>query len=172
MKQIFINETNLKDEDIESTVIRVKGLVVNSKNEILLAHNNGTYQFPGGHKEEHEGMEETLCREIKEETGIDVLLETGPFMQIVTYDANYFDTGKKVCNKIYYYVVFTDEEPNYSETHYDELECQTDFDLFYVNVGDLTVFFEEAMNDGKLDPKIGKEMLFVVEEYNRIYGNK
>lgn len=171
MKQILINEDNLKEDDMEATVIRVKAIIINSKSEVLIAHNNGTYQFPGGHKEDDEGMEETLIREVKEETGIDVCLDMGPFMQIVTYDPNYFNTGKKVCNKIYYYVIHTDDVPNYEETHYDELECQTDFDLFYVQLDELSKFFDEAINEGTMDPKIGKEMLFVVDEYIKLYGD-
>ena len=58
MKQILINEDNLKEEELEGTVIRVKAMLINSHGEILLAHNNGTYQLPGGHKEDEEGMEE------------------------------------------------------------------------------------------------------------------
>ena len=169
MKQILINENNLKEEELESTVIRVKGMIINSNKEILLAHNNGTYQLPGGHKEDDEGMEETLIREVKEETGIDVDLETGPLMQIVTYDANYFGTGKKVCSKIYYYVIHTDDVPNYDETNYDELELQTEFNLFYTDVKGLDRFLDDAVSEGMLDPNICKEMQLVIREYNRIY---
>lgn len=169
MKQILINENNLKEEDLESTVIRVKGMIINSNKEILLAHNNGTYQLPGGHKEDDEGMEETLIREVKEETGIDVELENGPFMQIVTYDANYFGTGKKVCSKIYYYIIHTDDVPNYDETNYDELELQTEFNLFYTDVKGLDRFLDGAVSEGMLDPNICKEMQLVIREYNRIY---
>ena len=169
MKQILINENNLKEEDLESTVIRVKGMIINSNKEMLLAHNNGTYQLPGGHKEDDEGMEETLIREVKEETGIDVELENGPFMQIVTYDANYFGTGKKVCSKIYYYIIHTDDVPNYDETNYDELELQTEFNLFYTDVKGLDKFLDDAVSEGMLDPNICKEMQLVIREYNRIY---
>lgn len=171
MKQILINENNLELEDMEKTVIRVKGMIVNSNKEILLAHNNGTYQFPGGHKEDDEGMEETLIREVKEETGIDVDLDLGPFMQIVTYDADYFGTGKKVCSKIYYYVIHTDDVPNYEETNYDELECQTEFNLIYTDVVGLCGFLDDAVNDGMLDPGICREMKLVVDEYNRVYND-
>ena len=170
MKRIFINEDYLLEEELEETVIRVKALLINSNNEILLAHNNGTYQFPGGHKEDDESMEETLIREIKEETGIDVDLEMGPFMQIVTYDSNYFGTGRKVCSKIYYYIVNTDEVPNYQETHYDELECQTEFNLLYIDVLELCKFLDDAVLEGTMDSNICREMKLVVEEYNRIHN--
>lgn len=171
MKQILINKNNLELEDMEKTVIRVKGMLINSNKEILLAHNNGTYQFPGGHKEDDEGMEETLIREVKEETGIDVDLDMGPFMQIVTYDADYFGTGKKVCSKIYYYVIHTDEVPNYQETNYDELECQTEFNLLYTDVLGLGDFLDDAVKEGMMDAGICNEMKLVVDEYNRLYNN-
>ena len=54
MKTIIFNDNNLTDNDIEMRVVRVKGLMFNSSGKILLAHNNNTYQFPGGHLEDNE----------------------------------------------------------------------------------------------------------------------
>lgn len=169
MKRIFINDGNLKEDELDFEVIRVKGLIINSAGDILIAHNNGTYQFPGGHKEDNETLDESLEREIKEETGIDVV-SNGPFMQITTYDPNYFGQNKKVCNKIYYYVIDTDEVPNFSETHYDELECQTEFNLFYISLNKLQEFLNNAIEDKTLDGNIGREMLLVLDEYESLYG--
>ena len=170
MKQILINENNLELEDMEKTVIRVKGIIVNNKNEVLVAHNNNTYQLVGGHVEKDEDMENALIREIKEETGIGIDAINGPFMQIMTYAKNYFDSGKNVCNKIYYYRVLSDDVPNLDETCYDELECQTDFGLFYVSLDDFADFLEQSMDDGMIDKNIGREMLLVLDEYNKLYG--
>lgn len=169
MKKIIINDNNLKDEDIESKVIRVKGLIINSKGKILLAYNNHTYQFPGGHLEENEDMDSCVVREIKEETGIDVKLRETAFLCISTYDNNYFGTGKKVLNSIYYYRFFTDDMPNYSETHYDELEMATEFNLFYVPFSDLGNFLKKGIEDDKIDSSIGKEMLKVFDVYQELY---
>ena len=169
MKEFVINDDNLRDEDIEMKVIRVKALILNSKGNILLAFNNNTYQFPGGHLDEGESIDECMKREIKEEVGIDV--EVGePFLSIETYDSNYFNTGKKVLNTIYYYKVFTDLEPNFSNTKYDELELKTDFDLFYVDFSNLEKFINSKIDSNEIDPKIAREMLHVVKEYNKIYG--
>lgn len=172
MKKITINDYNLKDEDIESKVIRVKGLIINSKGKILLAHNNNTFQFPGGHLEDNEDMDSCIKREIKEETGIDVKLRETAFLCIETYDNNYFNTGKKVLNSIYYYRFFTDDMPNFNETHYDELEMATDFNLFYIPFNDLGNFLKKGIEDEKIDPAIGREMLNVFEVYNNIYGEE
>ena len=171
MKEFVINDDNLHEEDIEMKVVRVKALILNSKGNILLAFNNNTYQFPGGHTDGDETIDECIKREIKEEVGIEV--EVGePFLSIETYDNNYFNTGKKVLNRIYYYRIFTDLEPDFSKTKYDALEAKTDFDLFYVSFSHLEEFIVSKIDSNEIDPKIAREMLHVVKEYNNIFGGK
>ena len=72
MKEILYNYDNLKLEDIDEVVTRTKGLIINSNNEITLGYSHKTYQFPGGHLEDGESLEECLLREIEEETGIEI----------------------------------------------------------------------------------------------------
>jgi len=160
----------LNDKDIEMKVVRVKALIINSSGKILIAHNNNTYQFPGGHKEENEDMDKCILREIKEEIGISLEIKEAPFLCISTYDNNYFGTAKKVLNEIYYYRFFTDEIPNFSETHYDELELVTQFNLYYIHFRYLKDFLLKSIEDGTTDSAIGREMLCVVDEYNKIFG--
>ena len=140
MKRIVINNDNLDILNIDETVIRVKALMTNNKGELLIVHNNHTYQFPGGHWKKTESLEETLRREIKEETGITVKIETGPFMVIEEYYDNYLSTGKTRCNKMYYYIVHSNEGPKVEEMSLSELEQKTDFNLFYIPIKDMEVF--------------------------------
>ena len=63
MKKIIINDSKLDDNDIDYSVIRVKALVVNDEGKLILAHNNGTFQFPGGHLEEDEDLKLKLAGE-------------------------------------------------------------------------------------------------------------
>lgn len=170
MKMIFINDNNLEIDDLDYEVIRVKGVIINNNNEVLVAHNNNTYQLIGGHVEDGEDMEEALLREVKEETGIDVDSVSGPFMQIMTYAKNYFNSGKNVCNKIYYYRIVSNDLPNLLETNYDELESQTDFGLFYVKLEDFERFLRDGIKDKTIDENIGRELLLVFDEYNKLYG--
>lgn len=170
MKKIIINDDKLSDIDIETNVVRVKGIIINAKGKVLLAHNNYTYQFPGGHVEENEDLDTCIIREIKDETGISLNVKEEPFLSIITYDNNYFNTGKKVKNTIYYYRFFTDLMPNIDETHYDSLELETDFNLFYVDFKGLKEFIHKSMLDGQIDGKIAREMDLVIENYVEIYG--
>ena len=105
-----------------------------------------------------------------EETGIVVSESLEPFLVITTYDDNYFDTNKKVLNSIYYYRIITDEVPNLENTHYDELELESDFDLYYVDFSNFDSFIKKEMESGKVDKKIGREMLHVIDIYKEIYG--
>ena len=73
MKEIITNDYNLKEEDMTEVVRRVKLFIVNSNNEILLGYSHNEYQCPGGHVEENEDLISAINREMKEETGLDLL---------------------------------------------------------------------------------------------------
>ena len=172
MKEIIINDKNLDESSIEKKVTRVKGLIINSHGKILLCFNNNTYQFPGGHLDENENRDDCIVREIIEETGIHVIVKEEPFLCIRTYEDDYYGTGKKILNEIYYYRFLTDSLPNYEETHFDEFELATDFDLFYIEFSDLKTFLMKCIDDGKIETNIGHEMIHVVDTYNELFGGK
>ena len=57
MKIIIHNKNNLKETDITEVVKRVKILIINSNNEILLGYSHNDYQFPSGHVEKGENLD-------------------------------------------------------------------------------------------------------------------
>ena len=172
MKRIIINEENIDTNKMDETVIRVKALMINKKEELLVVHNNYTYQFPGGHWREEESLEESLSREIKEETGISIDIEPGPFMVIEEYYSNYLETGNTRCNKMYYYIVHSNEGPKVEEMSLSELEKKTDFNLFYIPIKDMEVFLKESINNNSKEKIIGEEMLTVMKEYQEKYRRR
>ena len=171
MREIIINDDNLSDLDIDSVVIRVKGIILNSYNKLLLVFNNDTYQLPGGHLKNNETINECLSREIREEIGIDIDVDSiEPFLCIKTYDKDYNNTGKKVLNMIYYFKIDNDEEPNIDNTNYDELELLSEFELYYVNFSNIRSFFSKAFNDNKIEESIYREIDTAIDIYNDVYG--
>ena len=172
MRSIVINENQLKEEDISKNVERVKAFFFTSSGKILLAFNNGTYQLLGGHVEEGENRRLSLKREIMEETGIDVDILEDPFLNIVTYDNDYFGTGEKVRSSIFYYRIISDLEPDFSKTRYDELELQSEFNLLYVEFSNLEQFIKSNISYGTMDEKIGREMLYALDIYRNVYGGE
>ena len=73
MKIVVHNDDNLKENDINERIYRARGVIINSRDEILLGYCKGTYQFPGGYLEEGETIEECLKREVQEETGLVII---------------------------------------------------------------------------------------------------
>ena len=90
---------------------------------LLLKHNKGHWSFPKGHVETSESEEETAKREIKEETNLDVELDTD-FRYVSTYSPKkgvikdvVFFAAIPITNKI---VIQEDEIEEFSWYKYNE----------------------------------------------------
>ena len=164
MKQDIINPDNLKDNEINAVVTRVKVLMLNRENKILLGYCDGIYQFPGGHVEIGESLNETVKREIKEETGIILDCENiTPFYCIKYYKKNYDKTGINKLSQLYYFLVKTDASINEDNVKYTEHEKSGDYRLEYVEMENLKEVLTENIPNNPHNVTIVKEMLTVVE---------
>ena len=135
MEKIITNDYNLKDEDMTELVVRVKILLINSNNEILLGYSHNEHQCPGGHVEEGENLISAINREVQEETGIDLnIKDAEPFACSIGYYKDWPAVGKNRKIKIYYYEIKTDEKPNLDNTKYTESEKNGNFELRYVSI--------------------------------------
>lgn len=133
MKQLITNKYNLTDSDMTEVVKRVKVLLVNSNNEVLLGYSHNNYQFPGGHVEDNETLIQTVNREVLEETGIELsITNIEPFACAIGYYKDWPAEGKNRKIEIYYYEVKTDEKPNLEKTEYTENEKDGNFELRYI----------------------------------------
>lgn len=89
MKELIINKDNLKQEDVQEVVTRVKAIMINEQNDVLLTYCDDDYQFPGGHLKNGEDIYDGLIREVEEETGIKSKKEDyHPFMLTKHYEKN------------------------------------------------------------------------------------
>jgi len=66
---------------------------------LLVLQNNGHYSFPKGHMEENENEIKTALREIKEETNLDVELDTN-----FRYQITYLVESKNIMKDVVYFV--------------------------------------------------------------------
>ena len=82
--------------------LTIKGVVVNAKNEFLVLRraksskfSGGRYDLPGGHIEGNESLKDSVVREIKEETGLDVRF--GEIIDVVEFpeDSQQFKDEKR-----------------------------------------------------------------------------
>lgn len=169
MTEYINNKDNLKENEIDEIVTRVKVLLINSNNEILLGLSHGTYQFPGGHLEEGEELSNCVKRELLEETGIKISGKNlTPFFVIKHYNKNYRDTNKNRLSLIYYYVINSDESYHLENTHYTKEEQEGNFSLKYVNLNDIEDLLIKSIPNNKINEIIVREMLMAINEYKKL----
>jgi len=170
IKIVTYNDDKLKDNEIDEIVVRAKCLLIDSKDNVLLGFCENSYQFPGGHLEKGEVIEDCLIREVKEETGISLKKDELKELMIINhYTKNYRDSNKNRLNKIYYFLVLTDDEPNLDKTNYVERERLGGFTLEKVNLKDIDKVLEGNVDANKINNLIVMEMLEVINEYRRLY---
>lgn len=81
------------------------GLVLNNRNELLMIHRFGRWDFPKGHVELNELISQAAIREVTEETGAQNLIITQKLP--CTYHM-YDNRGKMVVKKTHWYLMKTD----------------------------------------------------------------
>ncbi len=168
MKEKIFNYNKLNMTDITSQIIRVKALILNSRNEILLGEAFNTVQFPGGHLEENETLEEALKREILEETGI-ILDNIGrPFLNIKHILKDYPLTKENCSVEIYYYYIKTDEPFHLDKLNLDKEEKYGNFKLYYLDINKLKKYLNTRIKDNPVNKIITKEMLLALKEFKKL----
>lgn len=169
MKEIIYNDLNLIDIDMDEVVTRIKVLIINSKNEILLGHTEYTYQFIGGHLEENESLVDCLNREVLEETGIELNIESlEPFFRIKHYSENYHKSNKNRISEIYYFVVKTDLEPNEEKMELTEDEKKGNYKSEYISLDKVEQILIDSIPNRDINKIIVKEMLEAIKVYKDI----
>ena len=160
MKQLITNKYNLTDSDMTEVVKRVKVLLVNSNNDVLLGYSYNNYQFPGGHVEENETLVQAVNREILEETGIELnITNIKPFACAIGYYKDWPTEGKNRKIEIYYYEVKTDEKPNLENTEYTENEKNGNFELRYIPLSDVENVLKTNAEEYGDENGIAREMI-------------
>ena len=168
MKKITKNSNNLKDEEINEVVKRVKILLINSKNEVLLGYSHNTYQFPGGHVDDGESLIQTVNREIQEETGMILNVKNiKPFACAIGYYKDWPKEGTNRKTEIYYYEVKTNDKPNLDNTKYTDSEKEGKFELRYISLADVVQKLNNNIKQYGDNKGIAKEMLELFEIYNQ-----
>jgi len=169
MNTLIDNKDDLSLDSITDETVRVKALIVNKQKEILLGYSFGEYQFPGGHVEAGEELNDALHRELLEETGMDIdVSNIEPFMLFEHLTKNWPEEGNNRLSKIYYYIVKPHDDYDPNNTHYTIEETIGDFELRLIPLE----FVEEILiRNSEIAPKnkvIVTEMLEAIKEYKKV----
>ena len=169
MKEIIYNNDNINLSDVTSISVRIKVLLINN-GKLLIGNEDGCFMFIGGHQEDNEKLIDTLKREVKEETGIELDNEVinDPFLKIIYLNKDYPSKGENRESDIYYYAVETNKLPDLENVNYTESEINKHFELINIDLNKAIDIIKENIPNHKDNEIISKDMIIALEEYGRI----
>lgn len=135
------NPMKISDSVIGEVKKKVRLLICNSNDEILVVKYNDIYMLPGGSLEENEmfnkAIKKALRREIKEEVGIDIINQQIEYLQnIICYQEDYPKENGKLVNRrvtTYYYKTRMDINLNNIKNNLTEREKKGGFQLEWID---------------------------------------
>ena len=169
MKEIIRNIDHLKEDEMTDFTTKVKLLLVNSQCDLLLGYSNHEYQFPGGTQEDNETLDDTVKRELLEETGIELSDSKFKwFAKSSGYYKNWPCVGRNKKVDIYYYEIKTDEKPDFDKIKLTEREKEGNFTLRYVSLDNIEEELKNNVEEYGDSRGITCEMLELLEIYKEM----
>lgn len=168
---IIINENNLELKDINEFNSKVRAILINENNQILVCKYGETYLLPGGKIDENESKINALIRELNEETGMFYKEEEfNYFCELNYYQKDYpkRDTNIKLNRLITtYYYIGKLKEINLEKQTLTEKEKKSNFTLELINLSELETIIKNNINSNPRNIYFQKELLTLLEHIKK-----
>lgn len=173
MKVVKFNESNLQTEEIDKTVSKVRGIIINNDGKALVVKYAGIYMLPGGSIEEGEDSKIALKRELEEESGIEIdTNDATPFLEIESYDKDYYDRkAQRKINRLtqtIFYKLKTDKDIDESKKRLTQSEKERDFKIEYMNLSVIRYLVETNNTNNPKRKQFDREILTALNEFARL----
>ena len=168
MKEIVLNKTRLKEDELTEVLEKSRIVLRNDNDEIVMTRFGRVYFLPGGKIEPGENPVDTIKREVMEETNINILLDDiEPFCVVKNYLRDYESKDGTLVNRLvitYYFTGFTSDD-NIEYFNLTKVEKEDNLRGFFIEYDEAV----ELIGDyNKEDPKavyLANETMKVIEEY-------
>jgi len=130
----------MRPEEVNSYYHKVRAAVFDFEGKMFLACMSGTYTLPGGGVEENENIEAAIIRELKEELGIEILLEELSYLgNYKFYHKNFPDFEGKTnrLNEIDLFLITVPKNLALEKIHFTEREKKEKLKIIATNIEDI-----------------------------------
>lgn len=167
MKDIILNDFNLKEEEVNKTIYKAR-VVLLEDDKLLVATYRDIILLPGGKLDKNENEDEAVIREIKEETGTNYNInELKKEILLTHYQRDYQSSSGKITNRkvITYYYVAKYKGIDLNNIKRTDKEIKGHFNVYLISIDELKKLL---FNDIKIDRKAyyDRELLTVLNELN------
>lgn len=167
------NDDDLKDNEIDEVITRVKAFIISSKNNMVVGNDTDGYQLLGGYVNEGEDIVNSLATTIYNQSGI--LLDSKdiiePFYEIRYYNKDYKGSGNNRLSDLIYFCVKTDKLPNFKKLKLSDKEIAEKMPLEVIRrsafANEVRAYIENEQNP--VNKIKAKELLMAFEKFKERY---
>lgn len=167
------NDDDLKDNEIDEVITRVKAFIISSKNNMIVGNDTDGYQLLGGYVNEGEDIVNSLATTIYNQSGI--LLDSKdiiePFYEIRYYNKDYKGSGNNRLSDLIYFCVKTDKLPNFKKLKLSDKEIAEKMPLEVIRrsafANEVRAYIESEQNP--VNKIKAKELLMAFEKFKERY---
>ena len=166
--KILTSDIGDKIKNPEEIKMKSRAIIIDNYGKILIANYGGVYLFPGGSIDDGENPNETIIRELKEETGLG-FQELQPFKKIRYFQNNYPTREGNKINRllITYYYIGREKDAIKYDKKLTEKEINDGFELKYYDIEEIEQILDENKTQNPRNEYFNKEMKTVIELYRK-----
>ena len=169
--EIVINEDNLKLNEIEEYSSKVRAILVDDNDKILIANYGNVILLPGGKVDDGETISRAIIRELSEELGqVYNSEELDFYMTLNYYQKNYPKRDGMFKNRLVqtHYFIGSYKEINKDFQKLTEKEGKDNFRLELVSLENLENMILNNKNDNPRNIYFKKELLIILDSYKNL----
>ena len=153
-------------QDIDDVRIKSRAIIVNSKDEILVANYGGVYLLPGGSASDGEDKYSAIVRELMEETGLEIN-KLDLFLKLKYFQKGYPTRSGNVINRLVltYYYVGNEKDAIKGDRKLTEKEIKDSFELRYYSILELEDILRKNKSDNPRIEYFNEELMEVIDSY-------
>ena len=168
---LVINEDNLQYNEVDEFSSKVRAILIDENNHILVANYNNVYMLPGGKVDKKETIFEGIIRELNEEIGQDYIEdELESFAKLNYFQKSYPKMDGSVKNRLVqtHFFIGPYKQVNKEKQKLSSSEGKANFKLELLSLDNIENIVSNNISDNPRNIYFQKELLFVIDKYKTI----